>query len=140
MDAARARDDGPIDQTMAETAEHDDSQSTDHQHDIETGDGEHEQDENDASNTIIQSSHSTAHLKPEEAAAYQLIFDSLAKVRKIDRRHWHHRPIFRVIERFIPVAIKITLFHTSVNLFLTFFSTRGCITTFIEMLKKPKQK
>lgn len=82
---------------MADAPEYHDSQSTaDHQHDHGTGEAEPEHDENEVAEKTVQSSHSTAHLKPDEAAAYQLIFDRLALVRKIDRRRWHHRPIFRV--------------------------------------------
>jgi hypothetical protein len=96
MDPSVTHDEEQVENNTVEVPEYRDSQSSDQQHDADTLDGEQEHDEHVETTKSIQSSHSTAHLKPEEAAAYQLIFDRLAMVRKIDRRRWHHRPIFRV--------------------------------------------
>lgn len=96
MDPSANHDEESVDHNTAEVPDYRDSQSTDHHHDNDTVDGEHEHEEHEETAKAVQSSHSIAHLKSDEAAAYQLIFDRLAMVRKIDRRHWHHRPIFRV--------------------------------------------
>lgn len=84
------------DTTQASVDDNDQSSVNDHTSHSATIEDDNENDEHSASQKPFISSHSVAHLKPEEVAAYQLIFDRLAKVRKIDRRHWHHRPIFRV--------------------------------------------
>ncbi|KAI8579278.1 hypothetical protein K450DRAFT_242493 [Umbelopsis ramanniana AG] len=95
MDHSANHDEESVNNNTAEIPNYRESQNSDHHHDNDTVDGEQEHEEHEETTKTIQSSHSIAHLKSEEAAAYQLIFDRLAMVRKIDRRHWHHRPIFR---------------------------------------------
>jgi hypothetical protein len=123
------------DNTQVSADDNDHSSVNDHTVHSAAMEDENEHDESASSNKAVMSSHSVAHLKPEEVAAYQLIFDRLAKVRKIDRRRWHHRPIFRVIIKIFEYQI---IGNQPLNLFLN-YSTHGCTIIYIVMQNRQKQ-
>lgn len=67
---------------------------------------------------------------PTDMAAYNAIYKKLLEVQKVDKKRWHHRPVYRVS------AILLVIQCAKADPFHIFYSKLGCNIIFMAAVSK----